>query len=316
MKAKSEAEAKVCSNNCQCFLQTNDTTPIKPPFLHTTLTQWMRETGDVGLVPEPELNEMMRPKGRWQKTAPPKLTIVERGENWAKVALEPVTEGSSISYRIDGGEQTKQWLLYTQPVIVHKGETLMAKACRLGCLDSDEIRWRLGDPFPSVQPSEPIPDWRSELDRSGVLERLLELKMLDGQGEAALPVYLKALNDRSPAIRYWAIVGIHHAVKDETKRRQLMGFLAEALNDLSPTVQVAAAHALCDWGDDRGTTALKKLMRHEDEFVRLYAIKAVRHLGEKAHLFLPEVKEALNESSQYVQRVARTTLKLFGLLAK
>ncbi|MGQ9463320.1 MAG: sulfatase-like hydrolase/transferase [Candidatus Fervidibacter sp.] len=284
--------------------------------MRAELFRWMKETGDVGLVPEPELNEMMRPKGKWQKTAPPKLTIVEQGEDWAKVALEQVTEGSSIAYRIDGGERTRQWLLYTQPFLVHKGETLIAKACRLGCLDSDEIRWRLSEPLPSVQPSEPIPDWRSELDRSGVLERLLELKMLDGQGEAALPVYLKALNDESPAVRYWAIVGTHHTVKDQTKRRQLMGFLTEALNDPSPTVQVAAAHALCDWGDERGEMVLKKLMRHEDEFVRLYAINAVRHLSEKAHLFLWEVKEALNESSQYVQRVARTILKLSGLLAK
>jgi HEAT repeat protein len=40
--------------------------------------------------------------------------------------------------------------------------------------------------------------------------------------------------------------------------------LLEALNDPSPTVRVAAAHALCDWGElEKGLTVLAELLRHQ-----------------------------------------------------
>lgn len=275
--------------------------------MRAELFRWMRETGDLGLIPEPELAEMMRPNGKWQKTAAPRLRIVKQSDEAATVGLECETEGAPIAYRIEADGKEGRWQLYTQPITVRKGETLIVKACRLGCYDSDEVRWQLGEPLPSTtEIPEPIPDWRAEIDRSSVLERLLQLKMLDGQGEAALPVYLKALSDEHPAVRCWAIVGIHHACKDEMKRKQLTESLRTMLNDPAPTVQVATAHALCDWSLDEGLTVLTKMLRHENEFVRLYAINALRHLGEKARPALDAIKEALRDPSGYVQRVART----------
>lgn len=275
------------------------------------LFRWMREIGDVGLIPEPELTEMMRPKGKWQKTAAPKLKVLEQTENAVKIALECSSEGASIAYRIDIHGRQGHWQLYNQHVTVHKGETLVAKACKLGCFDSDEVQWRFGEPLPSIDDGkhEPIPNWRDEIDQSGVLERLLQLKMLDGQGETALPAYLQALKDEHPAVRYWAIVGVHYTCKDEVKRKQLAKTLQAMLNDPSPTVQVAAAHALCDWGWNEGLTVLTKLLNHKNEFVRLYAINALRHLGEKAKLALDAIKKALKDPSGYVQRVARTIMK-------
>ena len=87
----------------------------------------------------------------------------------------------------------------------------------------------------------------------------------------------------------------------------------EALTDPSPTVRVAAAHALCDWGEvEKGLSVLTELLRHQNEFVRLYAINALRHLGERAKPALPAIEKALNDPSGYVQRVARTILKRFG----
>lgn len=280
--------------------------------MRAELLKWMKKIGDVGLVPEPELTEMMRPNGRWQKTASPKLQIVERADNATTIVLECETEGASIAYRIDADGKRGLWQLYTQPVTVQNGETLIAKACRLGCHDSDEVRWQFGEPLPSADGKpEPIPDWRTEIDRSGVLERLLQLKMLDGQGEKALPAYLQALKDDHPAVRYWAIVSIHHACKDETKREKFVETLRAMLNDSSPTVQIAAAQAICDWGWGDGLAALTKLLSHEHEFVRLYAINAMRHLGEKVKPALDAIKKALNDPSGYVHQVARTIVERF-----
>ena len=177
----------------------------------------------------------MRPSGKWQKTASPKLRIVKRTDNAVTIALECETEGASIAYRIDAEKDQGRWQLYTQPVTVRKGETLVAKACRLGCLDSDEVRWQLGEQVSSVgEKPEPIPNWKAEIDQSCILEKLLQLKMLDGRGEMALPDYLKALKDEHPAVRYWAIVGIHRACKDEAKRKQLVKTLQAMLKDPSP----------------------------------------------------------------------------------
>ena len=280
------------------------------------LYRWVLETGDLGLIPEPELARMMRPEGRWQRVAPPELKIMRQSEREAEVALECPTPGASIAYRLEPGTEGGRWLLYVQPVVVRKEQTLVAKACRPGCLDSPEVRWRLGEPLPAPgRPPEPIPDWRTEVDRSGVLRRLLELKMLDGKGEGAIPAYLKALKDGHPAVRYWAIVGIHHACKDEGRRRELSAVLRARLSDPSPTVRVAAAHALADWGwASEGLKALVELLSHPEEFVRLYAINALRHLGEKARPALEAVKKALHDPSHYVQRVARTILRRFRML--
>jgi hypothetical protein len=106
--------------------------------MRTELFRWMKETGDVGLIPEPELEEMMRPNGKWQKTAKPHLIVLEQTESNATVELRCLTEGTSIAYRIDADGKQGRWQLYTKPVTVHKGETLIAKACRLGCLSMFE----------------------------------------------------------------------------------------------------------------------------------------------------------------------------------
>ncbi|MCS7254597.1 MAG: sulfatase-like hydrolase/transferase [Armatimonadota bacterium] len=290
--------------------------------MRAELFRWMRESGDVGLIPEPELMEMMRPKGQWHKTAQPKLQILKQTENEVTIALDCATEGASIAYQIDANGKQGRWQLYTQPVKVRKGETLIAKACRLGCIDSDEVKWTFGEgesthelkgsTEASLHQDLSVPNWRAEIDQSNVLERLLKLKMLDGQGEKALAAFLQALKDEHPAVRYWAVVGIYYTCKSETQRNQLAKTLKAMLNDPSPTVQIAAAHALCDWGWDESLSTLTNLLHHENEFVRLYAINALRSLGEKAKPALEAVKRALRDPSGYVRRVARTIMKRFG----
>jgi N-sulfoglucosamine sulfohydrolase len=90
--------------------------------------RFMKETGDLALVPEPELKERMRPGGKFAVTAAPKLT--RQGD---LVQADCATNGASIAYSTNG----RRWLLYSKPVPAAEG--LRFKACRLGYKDSPEV---------------------------------------------------------------------------------------------------------------------------------------------------------------------------------
>jgi hypothetical protein len=102
--------------------------------LRTAHEKWRTETGDVGLIPEAELNEQRRPGGKWSTTADPEITLAG-----GQATIRCSTQGASIAYRVGkslpSGE-AGQWRLYTQPVSLSAGEAIQAKACRLGFLDS------------------------------------------------------------------------------------------------------------------------------------------------------------------------------------
>ncbi len=98
------------------------------------LDKWQKETKDLGLVPEAELRERMRPGGKWQQVAQPVITALPDG----KVKLACATEGSSIAYTTEEGKGA-HWLLYTKEMVVKKSVTLRVKGCRLGYLDSEEV---------------------------------------------------------------------------------------------------------------------------------------------------------------------------------
>jgi uncharacterized sulfatase len=90
--------------------------------------RFMKETGDLGLVPEPELKERMRPGGQYVETAAPSLA-----RHGALVTASCATPGASIAYSADG----RRWNLYSKPVPAAPG--MRFKACRLGYKDSVEV---------------------------------------------------------------------------------------------------------------------------------------------------------------------------------
>lgn len=98
------------------------------------LDKWQKETKDLGLIPEEKLNEQMRPGGIWQKVAAPKIIENIIGQE-IKIKLTSATEGASIAYTTEIGEKP-HWLLYTGELTLNPSDTLRAKACRLGYLDS------------------------------------------------------------------------------------------------------------------------------------------------------------------------------------
>jgi len=99
--------------------------------------KWREETGDVGLIPEAELNEQRRPGGKWSVTADP-TTALQRG----KITIDCKTEGASIAYRIGKdlpATEAGHWNLYARSIEVPAGQTIQCKACRLGYRDSQIV---------------------------------------------------------------------------------------------------------------------------------------------------------------------------------
>ncbi|MFZ2149437.1 MAG: sulfatase-like hydrolase/transferase [Sedimentisphaerales bacterium] len=289
--------------------------------------EWMKETGDMGLIPEPEFDEMKRPDGRYQKTAEPifwspKWQPGAPGKAARHVTIACPTAGASVVYRISGDGETKNsWKLYRKSLWLTPGKVLHAKACRIGFNDSDEVKFKFDDKVSTPKrPQTPVKDeqgprkagtqhWRYKLDRTDLLERLQKIKELDGQGDKAIPKYFKALSDKYTSVRYWAVIGLHNNCKS-TDIERAKSALRKALHDQATIVRVAAAHALCDWGyEEQGLPVLAKALKDKTDKARLYAIIALNKLGEKARPLLPQIKAALKDSDDYVQRVARTTLK-------
>ena len=106
--------------------------------MRKVLEDWMKETKDLGLIPEGELRKRGLPAGPPGTTADP--TISPSGGKFDKpvaVTLACATEGASIAYTTDEGKPPR-WLLYTKPVTLEKSATLRARACRIGWKDSKE----------------------------------------------------------------------------------------------------------------------------------------------------------------------------------
>jgi len=102
--------------------------------LRATHEKWREDTGDLGLIPEAELNEQRRPGGKWSVTDDPKIDV-----SGGNATLHCATDGASIAYRaskqLPSGE-AGPWNLYAAPFAVSPGETIQCKACRRGYRDS------------------------------------------------------------------------------------------------------------------------------------------------------------------------------------
>jgi uncharacterized sulfatase len=94
--------------------------------------RFMKETGDLGLMPEDQLKERMRPGGVYQTTAVP--TVALKGDTLMATCATP---GSSIVYTQEEGK-APHWLLWSKPAKLAKGGRVRVKACRLGYTDSPE----------------------------------------------------------------------------------------------------------------------------------------------------------------------------------
>jgi N-sulfoglucosamine sulfohydrolase len=276
--------------------------------------KWVRETKDIGLIPEPVFDEMKRPGGKYEKTANPVFWAPkwQPGESTRRVTISCPTPGSSIVYRITGnGQADSAWRLYTKSVWLTKDKVLHAKACRIGFKDSGQVRFRFDDkvsgPKPPKTPTIEEHHWRHKLDKTDLLKRLRDIKELDGSSE--IEPYIKALKDKYASVRYWAAIGLYYSSKAKDTA-QAKAACEKALDDPAMVVRIAAAHTLCDWGnEDKALPILAEAMNNKTDKARLFAIIALNKIGEKARPLLEQIKAAQKDSDNYVQRVAKSTIE-------
>ena len=95
---------------------------------------WRKETNDLGLIPEPELMERMRPGSKYETTATPEIS-----QSGSGVKITCATEGASIGYTTGRGDKAR-WLLYSKELKLKPGTTLRAKAIRIGLNESAEAK--------------------------------------------------------------------------------------------------------------------------------------------------------------------------------
>lgn len=282
--------------------------------MRNVLLDWMKETGDVGLIPEPEFEEMKRTGGVWQKTAAPTFTAaLDTRSNKVKVTIACATPGASIAYRT-GNDEKGKWKLYAQSLTPGTGQVIRARACRLGFRDSEEVTFKVVEGAVALQHIAPAveaaPHWRENLDKTDLLERLRAIKALDGSEADAIPKYLDALNDPYGSVRYWAAVGLHTVCLDSGTAERAASALKKHLDDPSPIVRIASAEALCDWGQEaEALPVLIEAMEDKSDTVRLNAVIALGHIGEKARPALPQLRAATKDSFGYVTRVVKYVLQ-------
>ncbi len=87
-----------------------------------------------------------------------------------------------------------------------------------------------------------------------------------------------------------------------------------ALNDRSPAVRVAAAQALCYWGEEGAAlpVLVDVLRNHPIGTARLLAATALSQIGDKARPALPAIQAAMKDKLGYVRRMCQHTLAHLG----
>ena len=115
--------------------------------MRTALDRWIESTGDLGAVPEAELERRFRPDGVYQRAARPRAS--PPGGTFHRptaVALTCPTEGATIEYTTELGKAPR-WKLYTGPLRLRAGELreLRFRCGRLGYFDSEIVRYSWWD---------------------------------------------------------------------------------------------------------------------------------------------------------------------------
>lgn len=255
---------------------------------------WLFDTRDLGLIPEPMMDALKWPYGDIPACEPPTLWRGDGG-----LVLTSPTPGTSVVYRSQG---TREWRLYVSPLSIAQAEGLVVMACRAGYKDSPEITCTpamiLDSPVLQVEEE----DWRAPLREESYFYRLrvfvgavVEAKDRDSTWESGLRA-------SEPAYRYWSLVNLHRqGLLIELDRPVLATLLSES----SPTIQIAASSALVYAGEmDSALPVLMRNLGHPSQSVRLHAAIALRDLGKDALPALDALKAATKDSWTYVARVS------------
>jgi len=245
-----------------------------------------------------KVGEVDIPKaGTYTVTVTPTRQVEGRLGNVAAVVIggdkPPALAASSA-----GGASA--WRVYSGTIELAPGQTLRSQACRIGYGNSPTVTYQHGGtPTPPAPATDTGPLWRETYLRSDLLDRLLAVKAYDGRWAEGTGAYLKALSDPDGPVRYWAVVGLHQATKDKPIAK-VKAAVEPLLKDPSPSVPVAAAHAMVDWGEtEKGLARLVEALKSPSEKGRLFASSALEHLGEKARPALERMEAVLKGQPRY-----------------
>ena len=115
------------------------------------LERWQQDTGDMGLIPETNLAEMMWPGGVQPVTEPPVFTPGNEEEGSITFTISSSTEGASIAYTTEAGD-APHWHLYSGPITLPVPATLRAVAVRYGYKRSEEVSATFGIQTVTLRP--------------------------------------------------------------------------------------------------------------------------------------------------------------------
>jgi len=139
------------------------------------------------------------------------------------------------------------------------------------------------------------------LRQPGRKQLLRTLQAIAGTTDAK--VLGEALRHPEASVRYWAATGLANL-----KQR------AEALEDESPSVRIAAAMACLRAGDDaKAVEVLQAALGHTEETIRLEAGNAADRIGERARPLEKELEARLSDDrdkTTYPSRVANRVLNV------
>jgi uncharacterized sulfatase len=299
-------------------LANNPAQAAKLAELREKLRAWMLETGDLGLIPEPILDEAQRPGAQWSTTAAPAVAHRQaKSGGRATLTLASATKGASIGYRLKG-QKRAAWTVYNGDVTLNPGEVLLAKACRIGFRDSETVELTAESTAAesaaagAARDRQTGGDWRPNVIGESVLEKLLALKEHDRDPSAGLDAYRRAMGDSHPAMRYWRVIGLRIALGDSPPE-DIARLVQLVEKDNSMAVRIAAAHTLCRWQNAQaGLPVLTEALESPQPSIQLHAAHALEDLGEQSRPLLPRLRQLAGGSSEYVERVTSRTVKQLG----
>lgn len=103
--------------------------------MRAALDQWLRETKDMGFIPENEIANTFWPGLKQPTTATPKIKIQK---NQATATVK--TEGATIGYK---NRNADSWKIYKGTLELKKGDSLYLAAHRLGWKTSEVLRMKI-----------------------------------------------------------------------------------------------------------------------------------------------------------------------------
>ena len=127
------------------------------------------------------------------------------------------------------------------------------------------------------------------------LERILHAASLVGDADS-LPTQVQLLADTDPAVRYWAVVGLHAAEKTTEATKEA---LRHALDDVSPSVCIEAASGLAAQGEtDLALATLVRTLKEAQVEDVLRAMRGLQLMGAAAQPARPTIEATLKRAQE------------------